>query len=100
MLALRGGVHATETEYGVALLDEHTGQYWTLNPTAVVVLRTLLDGGTFAQAARALAEGYDVDAGSADRDVRDLVAELESAELVEPANAAKAPPRHREGHPS
>ena len=89
MLKLRTGVHATETDYGVALLDENTGQYWTLNPTAAVVLRILLDGGTAAQAAETLTREYDVDAASAERDVHDLLGELRSADLLEPAPAGR-----------
>jgi hypothetical protein len=49
-LKLRDGVSATDTDYGMALLDEDNGQYWNLNPTAALALRTLLDGGTMAQA--------------------------------------------------
>ena len=46
------------------------------------MLRTLLGGGTAAEAARALTADYAVDAETADRDVADLVAELRSAGLV------------------
>jgi hypothetical protein len=48
MLQLRDGVSAADTDYGMALLDEDSGQYWNLNPTAALALRTLLDGGTTA----------------------------------------------------
>ena len=51
-LALRDGVATADTDYGITLLDEDSGQYWTLNPTAALALRTLLDGGTAAQAVR------------------------------------------------
>ena len=46
MLQLRDGVSAADTDYGMALLDEDSGQYWNLNPTAALALRTLLAGGT------------------------------------------------------
>jgi coenzyme PQQ synthesis protein D (PqqD) len=82
-LRLRNGVSSADTDYGIALLDEDSGQYWNLNPTAALVLRTLLDGGTPAQAARALTEQYAVDAETAGRDVQDVVDELCSAGLVE-----------------
>ncbi|KUL36249.1 lasso peptide biosynthesis PqqD family chaperone [Streptomyces regalis] len=82
-LKLREGVFTTETEYGIALLDEDHDQYWTLNPTAAVVVRTLLDGGGAAEAVRALTAEYAVDADSADQDVRELIGELRSAGLVE-----------------
>jgi hypothetical protein len=81
-LKLRNGVSAADTDYGIALLDEDSGQYWNLNPTAALALRTLLDGGTTAQAVQELTEQYAVDADTANRDVEGLVGELRSAGLV------------------
>jgi Coenzyme PQQ synthesis protein D (PqqD) len=81
-LALRDGVAAADTDYGVTLLDEDSGQYWTLNPTAALALRTLLDGGTTAQAVQELTEQYAIDAGTAGLDVEALVGELRAAGLV------------------
>ena len=81
-LKLRDGVSTADTDYGVMLLDEDSGQYWNLNPTAAVVLRTLLDGGSPQQAVQELTSQYSVDAGTASQDVQDLVAELHSAGLV------------------
>ena len=85
---LRDGVSAADTDYGITLLDEDSGQYWNLNPTAALALRTLLDGGTPAQAVQELTEQYAVDADTASRDVEALVGELRSAGLV------KEQPRH------
>jgi hypothetical protein len=82
-LKLRDGVSAAETEYGITLLDEDSGQYWNLNPTGVLVLRTLLGGGTPAQAVQELTTQYAVDAQTASRDVEDLVGGLRSSGLVE-----------------
>jgi Coenzyme PQQ synthesis protein D (PqqD) len=81
-LKLRDGVSAADTDYGVALLDEDSGQYWNLNPTGALVLRTLLEGGTPAEAAQALTTEYTVDPDIASRDVDDLVGGLRSAGLV------------------
>jgi len=81
-LKLRDGVSAADTDDGMALLDEDSGQYWNLNPTAALALRTLLDGGTAAQAVQELTRQYAVDADSAGQDVEDLVGELHSAGLV------------------
>jgi hypothetical protein len=81
-LKLRDGVSAADTDYGMALLDEDSGQYWNLNPTAALALRRLLDGGTTAQAARELTEQYAVDANTASQDIEDLLGELHSAGLV------------------
>jgi hypothetical protein len=82
-LKLRKGVSTAETDYGTTLLDEDSGQYWNLNPTGVLVLRTLLEGGTPAQAVQELTAQYAVDAETARRDVEDLVGGLHSAGLVE-----------------
>ena len=81
-LKLREGVSAADTDYGMALLDEDSGQYWNLNPTAALALRTLLDGGTTAQAVQELTEQYAVDADTASQDIDNLVGELHSAGLV------------------
>jgi hypothetical protein len=83
MLQLRDGVSTADTDYGMALLDEDSGQYWNLNPTAALALRILLDGGTTARAVRELTEQYAVDADTASQDIEDLVGELHSAGLVE-----------------
>jgi len=82
MLKLRDGVSAADTDYGMALLDEDSGQYWNLNPTAALALRTLLDGASTAQAVRELTEQYEVDADTASQDVEALLGELHSAGLV------------------
>jgi hypothetical protein len=82
-LKLRNGVSTAETDYGTTLLDEDSGQYWNLNPTGVLVLRTLLEGGTPVQAMQELTAQYAVDAETASRDVEDLVGGLHSAGLVE-----------------
>jgi len=82
-LKLRNGVSSADTDYGIVLLDEDSGQYWNLNPTAALVLRTLLHGGTRMQAVQELTEQFAVDADIANRDVEDLVDGLQSAGLVE-----------------
>jgi hypothetical protein len=82
-LKLRNGVSSAETDYGIVLLDEDSGEYWNLNPTAAVVLRMLLHGGTRMQAVQELTEQFAVDTDTANRDVEDLVDGLQSAGLVE-----------------
>jgi hypothetical protein len=81
-LQLRDGVFTAETDYGVTLLDEKSGQYWNLNPTAALVLRMLLAGGTPDEAVQELTKQYEVNADTASRDVEDLVGSLHSAGLV------------------
>ena len=82
-LKLRDGVSLAETEYGAALLDEKSGQYFNLNPTGALILRSLLDGETREQAAEQLTAEYDVDLETAGRDIEELIAELEAASLTE-----------------
>jgi hypothetical protein len=82
-LKLRNGVSSADTDYGIVLLDEDSGQYWNLNPTAALALHTLLDGGTRLQAVQELTEQFAVEADTANRDVEDLVDGLQSAGLVE-----------------
>jgi hypothetical protein len=82
-LKLRNGVSSADTDYGIVLLDEDSGEYWNLNPTAAVALRTLLHGGNRTQAAQELTEQFAVDADTANHDVEDLVDGLQSAGLVE-----------------
>ena len=81
-LKLRAGVSTADTDYGTTLLDEASGDYWNLNPTGALVLRTLLDGGTPQQAAAALAAAYDVTEQAAGQDVTELVGGLRSAKLL------------------
>ena len=81
-LTLRPGVSSADTDYGTTLLDEDSGEYFTLNPTATLVLKTLLGGGTPEQAAQALTEQYAVDSQTAGQDVAELIGGLREARLV------------------
>lgn len=75
-------VSTAETDYGTVLLDEQAGTYWELNPTATVVVRTLLDGGEEADAAAALVQEFDIDQAQALQDVETLVRELRDSGLA------------------
>jgi len=79
---LRTGVSTAETDVGLTVLDEDSGEYFNLNPTGALVLGVLLDGGTPDHAIERLMAAYDVDRDTAEADVRDLVSALESAGLV------------------
>jgi hypothetical protein len=82
-LKLRTGVFDAETEYGIVLLDGDSGEYFDLNATGALVLRTLLAGGTAGQAAQALTEQYGVGLDDATRDVEELLTDLRTARLVD-----------------
>ncbi|MFI9804004.1 lasso peptide biosynthesis PqqD family chaperone [Streptomyces sp. NPDC052301] len=75
-------VSTAETDYGTVLLDERAGAYWELNPTATLVVRTLLDGGEESDAAAALVREFDIDQAQAVQDVGTLVRELRSSGLA------------------
>ncbi|GAA1539682.1 hypothetical protein GCM10009678_22520 [Actinomadura kijaniata] len=81
-LRLRPGVSTADTDYGTVVLDEHGGQYWQLNATGSLIVRSLLDGGTPRQAAEAVAEEFDVTAERALDDVTALLDRLRAAGLV------------------
>lgn len=81
-LRIRDGVSTADTEYGAVLLDEHTGEYWQLNPTGAEVVRLLMAGRTPAEAVQALTEQFDVDEPQARNDVEALLDSLRSADLV------------------
>jgi hypothetical protein len=82
MLTLRDTVVAAETDYGTALLDQDTGQYWALNPTGTIILRVLLAGGDRDRAAITLLDRYDVDVATAQSDIDLLLTQLHGAGLV------------------
>ncbi|MEU6474210.1 lasso peptide biosynthesis PqqD family chaperone [Streptomyces massasporeus] len=75
-------VSTAETDYGTVLLDEKVGSYWELNPTATLVVRTLLDGGEESDAAAALVLEFDIDQEQALQDVETLVRGLRASGLA------------------
>ncbi|MEU8844709.1 lasso peptide biosynthesis PqqD family chaperone [Streptomyces sp. NPDC048564] len=75
-------VSTAETDYGTVLLDEHAGEYWELNPTATLVVRTLLAGGEESEAAAALVREFDIDQDQALQDVETLVRQLRGSGLA------------------
>ncbi|RJL31265.1 lasso peptide biosynthesis PqqD family chaperone [Bailinhaonella thermotolerans] len=81
-LRLGADVTTAETDYGMVLLDQRSGDYWQLNPTGALVVRRLLAGDPPERAAAALAEEFGVGLGEAAADVRDLLEELRAAGLV------------------
>lgn len=81
-LQLRSDISTSDTDYGTVLLDERDGNYWQLNATGALVVRTLLDGGTQDEAVAALVDQFAVDDTQAEADVTALLDGLRSAGLV------------------
>ncbi|MEV8308230.1 lasso peptide biosynthesis PqqD family chaperone [Streptomyces flavidovirens] len=76
-------VSTARTDYGTVLLDERAGEYWELNPTATLVVSTLMAGGDEADAVTALTNEFDIDVDRARQDVDALVAQLRTSGLAE-----------------
>ncbi|MGW2863585.1 lasso peptide biosynthesis PqqD family chaperone [Streptomyces sp. NPDC001205] len=81
-LRLAAGISAAHTDYGTVLLNQRSGEYWELNPTGTLALRTLLDGGDEADAAKAVVAAFDTTLTQAARDIGELTAQLRSCGLV------------------
>ncbi|MFI9150354.1 lasso peptide biosynthesis PqqD family chaperone [Streptomyces sp. NPDC053367] len=81
-MTLRPGVVTADTEYGMALLDQSSGEYYTLNPTAALIVRTLLDGTSRQQAVTTLTDTYDVSAEQVEEDITRILEELRTAKLL------------------
>jgi PqqD family protein of HPr-rel-A system len=81
-MTLRPGVVTADTEYGMALLDQSSGEYYTLNPTAALIVRTLLEGTSTEQAVTALTDTYDVSAEQVEEDIARILEELRAARLL------------------
>ncbi|MDG9718004.1 lasso peptide biosynthesis PqqD family chaperone [Streptomyces sp. DH24] len=75
-------VSTAETQYGTVLLDQRTGEYWELNPTGALVVRTLMDDGDETAAITALVAQFDIDHDRAEQDVTALVRDLRNAGLA------------------
>lgn len=79
---LSADISTTETAYGTVLLDQRNGEYWELNPTGTLVVRTLLEGGDEEDAVDALMAEFDIDRSQAERDVVALTEQLRASGLA------------------
>ncbi|AQA11608.1 PqqD family peptide modification chaperone [Streptomyces malaysiensis subsp. malaysiensis] len=70
MWQLREGAHAVLADEGGAILDERTGHWTLLAPTAAAAVMILLATTTEDQAAGQYATRYGIDAARATADVR------------------------------
>lgn len=80
-ITLRPGGVAAETEYGTALLDQSSGEHCTLNPTAALIMHTVLDGTPREQTVEQFAAAYGISVREAGEDFTRIVDELHSARL-------------------
>jgi hypothetical protein len=83
-MRLHPDVSMTDTDDGTVLLHGRTGRYFQLNLTGRAVLRQLLEGESPATVANGLVVAHGIDAQRAKDDVKAVLAQLASAELVLP----------------
>ncbi|WP_228982226.1 PqqD family peptide modification chaperone [Streptomyces sp. DH12] len=76
MWRLRKGAHPVLTDGGGAILNEHTGRWTYLTPTASAAVMLLLASNTEAQAVDRFAERYFLPPGQAAADVHAVAAAL------------------------
>jgi len=79
-----GHVSMVSTEYGTVLLDERSGHYWQLTPSASVVMARLAEGGGVEAAVAALTDTYQVGEETARKDTLALIDRLRSLGVVAP----------------
>ncbi|MFI9452453.1 lasso peptide biosynthesis PqqD family chaperone [Amycolatopsis sp. NPDC052450] len=81
-LHLHPRVAVTTTDTGMVLLDQNSGRYWELNPTAATVIQVMMDGGVPEQAVQNLVRRTSVTAERASRDVTTFLDTLRSRGLA------------------
>jgi len=81
-LSIRSGISRVRTDYGDVILDEGKGFYWHANPTAVLVLDTIVEGGDADQAVERIVEEFGIDQSTARSDVETLLGHLRKLEVV------------------
>ncbi|MGW4886568.1 hypothetical protein [Streptomyces murinus] len=95
MLRLREGAHPVLTDEGGAILDEHTGRWTYLTPTATSAVMLLLSSITEAQAAGLYAEWYGIPGARAAADVRAVTAALTTQGIAMPTQGVATRAQNR-----
>lgn len=86
MWQLRERAHSVLTDEGGAILDEHTGRWTQLTPTAAAAVMLLLSCPTEQQAVDRFAERYRIPVEQAATDVRTVADSLTGKGLAQTAN--------------
>lgn len=68
---------------GAVVLHKNSGQYFSLNLTSAVILEALMTGATICELVDRILDRFDIDRGTAEREVRSVVAEFSRLGLVE-----------------
>lgn len=93
MWQLCEGAHPVLTDEGGAILDERTGRWTHLTPTAAAAVMFVLAGNTEEQAAGQYAARYSLPAERAARDVRMVLDSLTGQGLAPSPETAARPRR-------
>ena len=72
-----------EERFGGVLFETRSEKVYTLNPTAVAVVREVQAGADAPEIARKLKSRFEDPTGALDREVSDLIADLRRLGLVE-----------------
>ncbi|WP_274919419.1 PqqD family protein [Streptomyces sp. WZ-12] len=93
MWLLRERAHPILTDDGGAILNEHTGRWTQLTPTAAAAVMLLLSCPTEEQAANRFAQRYGISTKQATTDIRTIAETLTAQGLATPSDA----PSRRQG---
>lgn len=77
----RPGLSFVATDYGGAILDMRSGEYWRLNPVGATVFSALV-ADSDADVVAAVLDHFDVDAATAQHDIKELLDHLREIGLV------------------
>ncbi|GAA2698418.1 MULTISPECIES: PqqD family peptide modification chaperone [Actinosynnema] len=97
MWRLREGVHAVLTDEGGTLLDERTGRWTDLSPSASTAARLVLDADTEHRAVEDFAARYGLAHERAAADLDALARDLAGRGLLLSGMAGHQPPRWLRG---
>ncbi|MGD9482899.1 PqqD family protein [Streptomyces sp. TRM70308] len=100
MWRLREGTHPVLTDEGGAILNEQTGRWAYLTPTASAAVMLLLASTSQEEASSQYAERYGIGAGRAADDVRTVAEALAAQGLALGCRAPARPRRRRWRWPS
>ncbi|MCG3754328.1 MULTISPECIES: lasso peptide biosynthesis PqqD family chaperone [unclassified Amycolatopsis] len=78
----RKHVSLAETEFGAVLLDQRSGRYWEMNPTAALIVRALEAGETPERTAEIVAGKFAVDRDRSLADVSNIIGKIAAAGLL------------------
>ncbi|MFB9928437.1 lasso peptide biosynthesis PqqD family chaperone [Amycolatopsis halotolerans] len=79
---LKKHVSLAETEFGAVLLDQRSGRYWEMNPTATLIVRALVAGETPERTAEIVAGKFEVDEDRSLADVASIIGKIAAAGLL------------------